>query len=45
MDLTTITKKLKAGEYKKASEVKMDLELIIVNCFKYNSQPAIVKKG
>jgi transcriptional activator SPT7 len=39
MDLATMSKKLKAFQYKSKSEFVADLELIWANCFKYNVAP------
>lgn len=36
MDLSTMTQKLKQGEYAKASEFKADFELMINNCLSFN---------
>lgn len=38
MDLSTMTQKLKQGQYGKASEFKKDFELMVQNCLVFNPQ-------
>ena len=49
MDLQTMTKKLKARQYKSKKEFKDDLDLIWSNCFTYNAAevsgiPAVLRE-
>ena len=39
MDLTTMSKKLKNLQYNSKLEFKNDIQLIVDNCFCYNTQP------
>lgn len=38
MDLSTIEKKLKEGEYENAKEFEMDIRLMFANCYKFNPE-------
>lgn len=42
MDLSTMTNKLKSGQYSTAQEFKVDGELMFTNCFKFNPPDNIV---
>jgi bromodomain-containing factor 1 len=42
MDISTITQKLKGGQYASAEEFRNDFELMFTNCFKFNPAGNIV---
>ncbi|CAK4033540.1 Bromodomain-containing factor 1 [Lecanosticta acicola] len=43
MDLSTMTQKLKQGQYGKAAEFKKDFELMIANCLAFNPPGNVVR--
>lgn len=44
MDLSTMTNKLKSGQYSTAAEFKSDADLMFSNCFKFNPPDNIVNQ-
>jgi bromodomain-containing factor 1 len=44
MDVSTITQKLKGGQYASATEFKNDFDLMFSNCYKFNPQDNLVNQ-